>query len=526
MSQVRSAAAAVDQPARRPPAPRGGAPVWWALAVVAPLAIALVARRPAYLLSHSFWVDEGWVADSVRAPLHQLPLLTSSTPLGWTLLLRVVPPIGGPQYLRLLPLAFGVASVLPAWWLGRQLDQRSGCALPLHAMAAGLAAALVPAGIARHDLKQYTAEAFMALVLLVAAAHLEAAWSRGRLLLFAAACILAFPLSNTAPFVAAGLLGGLAVASLARRAWRRLGELAVAAVAVGLAYAAFYTQVASSGDNAVVRAYWSAYYIPTDQGLLGAARFVGERLQIALGGLGLGPWPVAAGLLGLGLLALHRAGLLGVAVAAPLTTALLVVAGSLHRYPFLHPRTGLFVTTSWMVLAAVGLAWLALTATRAWRPSAALAVVAVVALALALAPAVARAAARPLPDEDVHGIVGYLLAHRRPGDAVVVSHLDAYPFAWYWPDRPVFVPTRAPTAINYQVTYPPGGVIVARWSDTAAVDQALGRLPPGTRRVWLVGAHLTPGQRTRWLARLQRLGAAVETPMEGLFLARLPAGSP
>ena len=526
MSHVRSAAPVVDELTRRPAALGSGGRVWWELAVVAPLAIALVARRPAYLLSHSFWVDEGWVADSVRAPLHQVPLLTSSTPLGWTLLLRVVPPIGGPQYLRLLPLAFGVASVLPAWWLGRQLDHRFDCALPLHGMAAGLAAALVPAGLARHDLKQYTAEAFLALVLVAAAARMEAAWSRGRLALFAVACVLAFPFSNTAPFVAAGLLGGLAVATAARGAWRRLAELVVAAVAVGLAYAAHYTQVASTGDNAVVRAYWSAQYIPTDHGLAEATRFVGERLQTALGNLGLGPWPVAAGLIGLGLLALARAGLTGVALAAPLTAGLLVLAGGLHRYPFLHVRTSLFATTTWMVLAAVGLAWLAVAAARRWRPSAALAVAAVVAVALALLPAVTRAAARPLPDEDVHGITRYLLAHRQAGDAIVASHLDAYPFAWYWPDRPVFVPTRAPTAISFQVTYPPGGVIVARWSDTAAIDEALGRVPPGTPRVWLVAEHLTAGQRARWRARLTRLGAAVETPIGGLVLARFRAGRP
>ena len=525
MSQVRSAAPAVDEPVRRPEAPGGGR-VWWELAVVAPLAIALVARRPAYLLSHSFWLDEGWVADSVRAPLHQLPLLTSSTPLGWTLLLRVVPPIGGPQYLRLLPLAFGVAAVLPAWWLGRQLDQRSGCGVPLHGMAAALAAALVPAGIARHDLKQYTAEAFVALVLTLAAIRLEAVWSRGRLALLAAACILAFPVSNSAPFVAAGLLGGLAVATAARRAWRRLGELTVAVLPVGLACAAFYTWIASGGDNAAVRAYWSAHYIPTDQGFVVAARFVSERLQTALGSLGLGPWEVAAGLIALGLLALARAGLTGVALAAPLTAGLLLVAGSLHRYPFLDERTSLFATITWMVLAAIGLAWLALASTRRWWPSAALAAAAVAAIALALLPAVTRAAARPLPDEDAHGIVSYVLAHRQTGDAIVASHLDAYPFAWYWPDRPVFVPTRAPTAVRFQVTYPPGGVIVARWSDTAAIDETLGRVPPGTRRVWLVAEHVTAGQRARWRARLNRLGATVETPMDGLILARLRAGLP
>jgi hypothetical protein len=74
------------------------------------LAVAL--RDPRYLLTRSFWLDEGWVVDSVRAPLHQLDLLTSSTPIGWTLLLRLVPPVGGPERYRLLPLASA------AWWAG------------------------------------------------------------------------------------------------------------------------------------------------------------------------------------------------------------------------------------------------------------------------------------------------------------------------------------------------------------------------------------------------------------------------
>ena len=54
--------------------------------------LAVAIRDPRYVLTRSFWLDEGWVVDSVRAPLHQLELLTSSTPIGWTLLLRLVPP--------------------------------------------------------------------------------------------------------------------------------------------------------------------------------------------------------------------------------------------------------------------------------------------------------------------------------------------------------------------------------------------------------------------------------------------------
>jgi hypothetical protein len=525
MSHPDSPALVVNKPSSRPATRGRGGRTLEALTVAALLVLAIVVRRPAYLLSHSFWVDEGWVADSVRAPIEQLPLLTSSTPVGWTLLLRAVPPIGGPQHLRLLPLAFAVVSVLPAWWLGRRLGLALGRTARLYGLAAGLAVALVPLGLACHDLKQYTAEACLALVLVGAAVRLEAAWSRRRLAELVAACILAFPFSNTAPFVAAGLLGGLALATMARQAWRPLAELIVAAAAVALAQGAFYAMVASAGDNAAMRAYWSPDFVPDGQGLGMAADFVAGRFANALGGLGLGPWPVATALLGLGLVALARAGLGGVALATPLIAVELLAAATLHRYPLLDRRTSLFITTLWMVLALLGLAWVTLQLTR-WRPATVLALAAVVAVAATLVPAARRAAVTPFPDEDVHAIVEYVLGQRQPGDAIVTSHLDAYAFAWYWPDQPVFMPTRAPTAVRFQVTYPPGEIIVARWSDAAAIGDALAQVRAGTRRIWLVVDRVTADQLARWLTSLAKLGASLQTPMEGLVLARFQAGRP
>ena len=91
------------------------------VAVAALGCLAVLLRRPGYLLSHSFWLDEAWVVDSVRAPFAQLGLMTSSTPIGWTVLLRLVPRIDSPERSRLLPLAFAVAAVAPAWLLGRRL---------------------------------------------------------------------------------------------------------------------------------------------------------------------------------------------------------------------------------------------------------------------------------------------------------------------------------------------------------------------------------------------------------------------
>jgi hypothetical protein len=141
-------------------------------------------------------------------------------------------------------------------------------------------------------------------------------------------------------------------------------------------------------------------------------------------------------------------------------------------------------------------------------------------------PAARRASRRPLPAENVRAAVEHVLDRRQAGDAVIASYLDAYPFAWYWPDQPGFVPSRAATAVRFQVEYPPGGVIVARWSDAAAIDDALAQVRPGTRRVWLVVAHVTAGQRTRWLKRMAKLDASARMPVDGLVLAEFPAGRP
>jgi hypothetical protein len=515
MDQLVARPPASERPARRLGALAAGGPGWRALAPLVLVALAVAARRPAYQLSHPFWVDEGWVADSVRAPLGQLKLVASSTPLGWTLLLRLVPPVGGQQHLRLLPLAFAAASVLPAWWFGLL----AGRGRVLYGLAAGLAAAFVPAGLARHDLKQYTAEACLTLVLVLAAARLEVAWSWRRLGLFAGACILAFPFANVVPFASAALAGGLLIATAARRAWRRLAELAAATAVIALAQGAWYLTMASAADQPAIRAYWQHDYLPRGQRLGVATGFLGERFGEALHGLGLGPWPVALALTGLGLVALVRAGLGGVAVAAPLLAAELVVAAAADRYPLFDLRTSLFATTLWMVLAALGLAWLAAQLAR-WRPGVVLALALAAAVAVTLVPVARRAAARPLPDEDVRAIARYIAAHRRAGDAIVVSHLDAYPFAWYWPDRPTFVPAPPSSTVRFEPLYPPTVAIVARGSDAAAIQQALDQRAPGTRRVWVVAEHVTDAAHARWLRALGKLGATRE-PVRGLARASL-----
>ena len=196
-----------------------------AVVLVALLALAVVARRPDYLLSHSFWLDEGWVIDSVRAPLRQIGLMTTSTPVGWTLLLRAVPPLGGPERYRLLPLAFAVATVVLAWLLARRLG-RLGV---LRAVVAAACLALLPASLARHDLKQYTAEGFVAVGVVLLVVWIEERWSGRRLALLASLGAASILIANAAPMLALAGLGALTLtppaavsgAGPARRPWPR-----------------------------------------------------------------------------------------------------------------------------------------------------------------------------------------------------------------------------------------------------------------------------------------------------------------
>jgi hypothetical protein len=72
-------------------------------------------------------------------------------------------------------------------------------------------------------------------------------------------------------------------------------------------------------------------------------------------------------------------------------------------------------------------------------PSAGVAVA--VAAGALLGPAAHANAMHPMPPSTIRQQVAYLLAHRRPGDVVVVGPAASFAFAYYWPERPTFAPT-------------------------------------------------------------------------------------
>src|SRR5215470_6638881 len=51
--------------------------------------LVLVVHDVGYLLRQPYWNDESWVAVTTRFPLTDLRATTSSTPIGWSVLLRL-----------------------------------------------------------------------------------------------------------------------------------------------------------------------------------------------------------------------------------------------------------------------------------------------------------------------------------------------------------------------------------------------------------------------------------------------------
>jgi hypothetical protein len=458
------------------------------LVAVGLAALAVAIRDPRYLLSRSFWLDEGWVVDSVRAPLHQLELLTSSTPIGWTAALRLVPPVGGPERYRLLPLAFAVLTALAASRLGRMLRPAPGSWAWLYGLTCGIAGAASVAVLDHTWLKQYTAEAFVAVALALLLARVERAWSWRSLAAFAAAGVAGFLVSNTAPLVSAAGLGGLWLTTLAARRWSRLPALAATTVAVGLADLVIYRTLAGDGGTLALRRYWRLRYLSLDDGVADAALHIWRRFAGELAGLGWGPWWLALALIGVGLVAMWRAGLPAVAVTLPAVGVELVALGFAELYPYMERRTVIFYAALLTVTAAAGLATL-LRLALGRRATVPLAVAGAVVAGALLVPGWVRAGRGDIPGESVKHQVADVLAQRRPGDAVLVTFGASYSFAYYWPDRPAFVPTTVRTAVTFMPTFPdrPELVLVHHPRSVKAMIDGLGRgLRLGRGRAWVV----------------------------------------
>jgi hypothetical protein len=509
--------------------PRG----WAAAELLAVLLLGLlvlVVHDVGYLLRHPFWTDESWVAVTTRFPLSQLPATTSSTPIGWSALLRVVT-VGRAQTGRLLPLGFAGASVMIAYWLARRIGWPGRGAAVTAGLLAGIGVLLAPAMLVRNDLKQYTADACLALLTLALTSELEREWSRWRLAGLSVAVWGGMLLSHTAAFVGVAAFGAVCVVQLARRAWRRLAEAVVAGAGTAILMLGVYEAFDARAVVPGLTAYWAGYYLPVTHGLQASTTFVISRFSAVHAFFGLGPVWLGVPLFIAGLVTIFRLGRPATAIAVAVLWPEMLALSALKKYPFLDERTSTFLFAITVVVAAIGVAGLG-SLVRPWLKGGVAAIVAVAAAVAFTVAAQPYVRSHSIPHEDVRDQARYVAAHAAPGDVILVNLSSNWGFAYYWP---LGAPGRRadPAVLQGYEAYFPGQprIIVARDRDPAGVSAALTLALARARqhacsRIWLVRSHLSGAERAAWTAALRQQGlVSTRARAPGLLVLRPGRGS-
>lgn len=470
-----------------------------------------------YLLRTPFWLDEAWVASAARAPLQLVPSLTSSTPVGWTLLLRLVP-FGGAQRFRLVPLAFAGLAAAIAYLLGRELR------LTRHTtgLLTGAAALLSPAMLIRDDLKQYTAEACACLVIWYLTARAENVPGWRRLVTIGIVTCVGLVFAATLLFVGLAAMAALAVEFILRRQRRDLLRVAAVTGGMVIVLAAEYELLMKPHLNSSLHSYWAGYYIPVSSPSA-AATFILHRLSGVAAFAGF-RWPVvdALGVLA-GIAALCWLRRYALAVLFPIILVIVMAASAAGAYPFGDARTSTFWLVLVPVLIAIAVAVIGQRLASLTRHPWVAVAVAAIALAGWVHVTDRYIWDRGIPSEDVRDQVSYVVSHFHQGDVIVVSSSSRYGFDYYYPAMPgAYVPEPG-SPVAWVPTYPgkPWIVMTQGRSLTpiaAALDQArnvIASEPAGDRgRIWIIESHLTTVEAAAW-----------KQVLSGQQVISLPAGS-
>ena len=468
--------------------------------------LVLVVHDVGYLLNLPFWNDEAWVAVTTRFPLSQLPATTSSTPIGWSVLMRLLT-VRGEQTSRLLPLAFAGAAVVIAYWFGRELGWPRREASVAAGLLAGVAVLLVPAMLVRDDLKQYTADACMALLVLALTSRLEREWSRPGLIALSAAVWGGMLFSDASAFAGVAAFGAVCVIQLVQRAWRRLAEVAVVGAGTAVLMLGVYEGFDARATVPGLTAYWSNFYLPVGKGLHADMKFVTSHLSGVDAYLGLGPAWLALPLVLAGLVTIFRFGRPATAVTAAVLWPEMLLVSAAQKYPFLDLRTSTFLLAITTAVAAIGVAGVCSLLRPRLRGTlaAGLAVLAVAAFVIHVQPYVRS---HNIPNEDVRDQARYVAAHAARGDVILVNLSSNWGFAYYWPTG---VPgRRADAAVlqGYEAYFPDQpDIVVARTRDSAGVDAALSQALSRNRacgKIWLVRTHVITAEQQAWTTALRQ----------------------
>jgi hypothetical protein len=464
--------------------------------VLAAIVVTGMTHDIGYLLTWPLSGDESWVVIAKLFPLSDLPTLSSSAPVGWNLLVQgfgVFGLTGG----RILTELFAAASVVAAFYAGRLSPVRPlGIPPVLLGAVAAATIALTPGTLVRVDVKHYSADAFVTMLILFLVLRQLATPTRGGLVALAAVSAVGLLVAFATLFAAIAAFAALLIDAMIRRTRVRgiLVSGSVAAVGILACYLAF----SSRGDIPALRTFWLPQYPAS---LIALPHFVASRLilidHLAAFSTVFAIIPLVIIVIVVAIRGRHW----GFALFLPALFATMCVLGLAHRYPLLEGRTSHFFIVTASFYAGMGALWLvAAVASRIGRrggrqpgipPRRAAGVAAALVVVVLFGLSVPSLRAHPLPFYDTQHQVDYVESHLQPNDLVLFNDLASYQVALTWHlDRASWC--RDDTAwTGYYLCYPGS----KRIEGFGALTQAYGVIDahlaahPGSK-VWLIRSNV------------------------------------
>jgi hypothetical protein len=463
------------------------------ICVSAALAVVTATHDLGYLLSWPLSGDESWVVIAKLFPLKDLPTLSSSAPVGWNLMVQgfaVFGLTGG----RILVELFAAASVVAAFYAGRLSPVRpAGIPSSLLGVVAAVTIALTPATLVREEVKHYSADAFITMLILYLVLRYLAAPRRGGLIALTAVSSLALLVAFATLFAAIAAFAALLIDAVVRR--RGIVPVIVAATISACGLVACYLLFSARGDIPALREFWLPQYPPS---VLALPHFVASRLLMIQGLAAFSSVFAIIPLIAIALIVSIRTRHWGFASFLPAMFLVMCVLGLAHRYPLLDGRTSNFFIIAASFYSGIGAVWLVSRivvwlAHRGTRPRervgrAAPTIGAAVVGALLLGLSTPSLWAHPLPYYDTSHQVGYVENHLKKNDLVLFNDLASYQVALTWKlDRPTWCADDTAWT-GYYMCYPGS----RRIRGFESLQQAYG----------LIDAHLAafPGSKV-WLIR-------------------------
>ncbi len=225
----------------------------------------IILRLRQYIANRSLWLDEAMLALNIVSrsfvELTQPLSYNQGAPLGFLFVQKtVVQVFGNRDYiLRLFPLMAGIAALLLFYEVANSYVNGAGVLVAL-----GLFAVSSPLVYYASEVKQYSSDAMISLLLLLVACRgLEANVSARYFIVLSLAGAVSLWMSHPALFILVGIGLSLALDRLIKRDWPRLAWLGVAFLVWLASFAILYfVSLRSLTRNAALIGYWQGSFVP------------------------------------------------------------------------------------------------------------------------------------------------------------------------------------------------------------------------------------------------------------------------